>query len=208
MRRSAARWRGRQVLQGRDEGEADALLQHGPLLGVARGGGREGDRVGDGLHPRLARPLSQHERVVDDARRLGAVERPQAPAPLRRERVEADVRGDAVEPCLQRRLGVEAAQSLPGAQHRLLHRVLGVHHRAEHAIAVAGEGGAMLLEVVREVLHGGHGHGGTLMISGGVRGRWGGSSGPSWADCASGNASRRRPRWPCYAAPGGASAAA
>ena len=42
----------------------------------------------------------EHEVVVHDARLGGRLERPQALPPGRRERVEADVRGDAVEPRL------------------------------------------------------------------------------------------------------------
>ena len=39
------------------------------------------------------------------------------------------------------------------AEHRLLHRILGIDDGAEHAVAVAGESGAILLEEVS----GGHG---------------------------------------------------
>ena len=84
------------------------------------------------------------------------IHRPRA-ALAARERVEADVRRDPVQPRLERRAALEPLERPPGAQHRLLHGVLGVEGRAEHAVAVAGELAPVLLEGLgRGGLDGGH----------------------------------------------------
>src|SRR2546428_10464331 len=49
---------------------------------------------------------------------------------------EANVGGDAIEPAAERRAPLEAAQSTPRADERLLHRVLRVVERAQHPVAV------------------------------------------------------------------------
>src|SRR5206468_1377644 len=49
---------------------------------------------------------------------------------------EAGGRGDAVEPVPQRRGTLEAGQSPPSAQHRVLHGLLGIGVRAEDPVAV------------------------------------------------------------------------
>ena len=77
------------------------------------------------------------------ARARAEVHRPRAPlAP--REHVEADVRRDPVEPRAERRAALEPVEALPGAEERLLHRVLGLEDRAEHPVAVARQLAAML----------------------------------------------------------------
>ena len=62
------------------------------------------------------------------------------------QRVEADVGGDAVEPGPQRGAALETVERLPGPYERLLHGVVGVEGRAEHAVAVAGQLTAVGLE--------------------------------------------------------------
>src|SRR5206468_922849 len=62
--------------------------------------------------------------------------------------VEADVRGDPVEPGAEGRAALEAVQAPPGAQQRLLHGVLGLKRGAEHPVAVGGELRAVLLELL------------------------------------------------------------
>src|SRR4029453_9766905 len=59
---------------------------------------------------------------------------PPRPAPL--EQVEAGVRRDSVEPRTKRGAAFEAAPAFPRAQVRLLHPVLCVLERADHAVAV------------------------------------------------------------------------
>ena len=54
----------------------------------------------------------------------------------RRDRVQADVGRDPVEPRPQRPRALEAVESAPGPEQRLLERVLGVLQRAEHPVAV------------------------------------------------------------------------
>src|SRR4029453_13457486 len=53
-----------------------------------------------------------------------------------RDRVQAGVGGDSVEPPAKRASTVEIGQPPPGPKERVLKRVLGVLRRAEHAIAV------------------------------------------------------------------------
>ena len=54
----------------------------------------------------------------------------------RGDRIQAGVRGDRVEPRAQRAAALELAERAPGAQQRVLERVLGVVHRPEHPVAV------------------------------------------------------------------------
>ena len=90
--------------------------------------------VRDRLQPRGRRPgrLGRGLRV-----RLGAAEAGrQHPAARLLERGQAGVGGDPVEPGAYRRPALERAVGTPGAQVGLLDQVLGVVHRAEHAVAV------------------------------------------------------------------------
>ena len=66
------------------------------------------------------------------------------------EHVEADVRRDAVEPRAQRCASLEAIDAAPGADHRVLNRVLGLERRAEHPVAMGGQLGPVLLELELE----------------------------------------------------------
>ena len=72
------------------------------------------------------------------SRRRAEVHRPGASLAAR-DHVQADVRRDPVEPRAERRPALESAQALPGTEERLLDGVLGLEHRAEHPVAVAGE---------------------------------------------------------------------
>ena len=123
----------RQVLERGDEGEPQRLALLGELVGRRQrrdpGHLRE---LGEVLEQRLLRRAEVH--------------RPRAPLAAG-ERVEADVRRDPVQPRLERRAALEPVERPPGAHHRLLHRVLGVEGRAEHAVAVAGQLAAVLLEL-------------------------------------------------------------
>src|SRR5262249_10666736 len=53
------------------------------------------------------------------------------------QRVEADIRGDPVEPCGKGPRPVVCAEPAPGPLQRVLNRVLGVGARPKHAVAVA-----------------------------------------------------------------------
>jgi hypothetical protein len=68
------------------------------------------------------------------------------------EHVEADIGGDPEQPRSDAGPAFEPVGGPPGAHHRLLHRVLGVEHRPEHPVAVAGEFTAVLLQVLRQGL--------------------------------------------------------
>ena len=74
------------------------------------------------------------------------------PALLPAEHVEADVRHDAVKPRAQRRAALEAVVSPPRAQHRLLHGVLGLERRPEHAVGVRGQLTSVSLEIELQFL--------------------------------------------------------
>jgi hypothetical protein len=63
-----------------------------------------------------------------------------------RERVERGVRRDPVEPAPQRAAAIEAAKTPPRAEERVLERVFGVVQRAEHAVAVRAQLGAVGLD--------------------------------------------------------------
>ena len=130
----------RQVLERRDEGELDALA-----LLVARL--RAGEPVLDaqrliriGLHPdRFDEGLGQSVPWVG---RRGVVDRQHALGPAL-DRPQAGVGRDRVEPRAQRASPLELGQPAPRVQQRLLERVLGVGHRAEHPVAVGVQGAAV-----------------------------------------------------------------
>jgi hypothetical protein len=70
------------------------------------------------------------------------------------EHVEADVRRDPVQPRAQAGAALEAGEAAPGADERVLHRVLGLERGAEHPVAVRGELSAVLLELAESGLCG------------------------------------------------------
>jgi hypothetical protein len=92
------------------------------------------------------RPIARLQRRRLDGTRRTFLERPRAARAVG-ERVEADVRGDAVEPRAQRRAPFEAIETPPGADDRVLHGVVGIGGGAEHAVAVSRECGAVRFEV-------------------------------------------------------------
>ena len=124
----------RQVLEGDDEGQLDALAL---LVAGVRGGEPVLDAellVRVGLDP---------DRLDQRLARAARGDRPRARSPRAapasagaRDRVEAGVGGDLVEPGANRAAALELRQAAPGPQLRLLERVLGVVDRAEHAVAV------------------------------------------------------------------------
>jgi hypothetical protein len=132
---------GRQVLQRRDERQPDRLARCGDLRRIAIG---QHAGVGHGLQPRLLGQDARQRRV--GRRRRGQVHRSRA-ALGALQHVEGDVRRDPVQPGAQRRRGLEPVGRTPRADHRLLHGVLGLERRAEHAIAVARQLAAVRLEI-------------------------------------------------------------
>src|SRR6266496_1018891 len=120
---------------------------------------RQGAPVGDRRHPGVLGEWGRQRRV--GGVRRAKIHRP-GPALLAALHVEADVRGDAIKPGAQRRAAFEAADTLPGADHRLLHGVLGLEARAEHPIGVRRELPAVLLEVF----------GTDFAAEGGITARW------------------------------------
>ena len=77
---------------------------------------------------RLAQPITGTRRGTEPGRE-------RAPRPPR-DRLEAHVRRDPVEPGAERAAALEPCEAAPGPQERILERVLGIVQRAEHAIAV------------------------------------------------------------------------
>src|SRR5439155_6439574 len=65
---------------------------------------------------------------------------------------EADVRGDCVQPGAELRAWLVAVGAFPGAQHRLLERVVRVEERAEHPVTVEVERSPVWLDQERERL--------------------------------------------------------
>jgi hypothetical protein len=118
------------VLQGRDEGQLDALARVVARLG-------RGEVLEPLVRIRLD-PHGLHERRADLARRIhrwSVLDRQHALGAAL-DRRQARVRGDPVQPRAHRAAALELRQPAPGAQQRLLHGVLGVLHGAEHPIAV------------------------------------------------------------------------
>ena len=87
-------------------------------------------------------------------RRRAQLHRQRPPAPGF-EHVDAHIRGDAEQPRPQRRPPLEAVERPPGANERLLHGVLSLERRAEHPVAVAGQLGAVVLQLALEHANGG-----------------------------------------------------
>ena len=112
--------------------------------------GQRLDRGQEGqLHPlalRVARRGIEHRRGRLLDARVGVRLHRRGPAGAALELVQAGVGGDPVQPRLDRRAALEALERAPGAQQRLLHDVLGVLRRAEHAIAVDLERAAVGLD--------------------------------------------------------------
>ena len=109
--------------------------------------------VGDRGDPDVVRvPVA--EQRLDRRRGRPEVDRQRPPLPPA-QHVQADVGGDPVQPGAHARPALEPVGRAPGAQHRLLHGVVGFETRAQHAVAVAGELPAVLLQVVRANLGGG-----------------------------------------------------
>jgi hypothetical protein len=106
----------RHVLDRDEVGELDGLLRDQLLV-----------RAGRGVEQRVRIRLEPRDLVV---RRGG-----QRPGPAR-DRVQAGVRGDSVEPGAERRAARVRRALAPRTQERLLHQVLGVLEGGEHAVAV------------------------------------------------------------------------
>ena len=123
---------GRQVLKRRDEGEPDASRAPRP-----RPPGRLGRRAPSGSARSSVTSGSVCRFASIGSLRRAEVHRPRAPLAAF-EHVQADVGGDPVEPGAQRRPALEAVEAAPGADQRLLHRVLGLERGPEHPIAVPG----------------------------------------------------------------------
>ena len=130
---STARWRG-----GR---RCSATMNASPTASRCFVAGLE-QRVRVRLEPdRLApaRRLRRERRVVGRSRQRGN------PSAAVAERVQAAVRGDAVQPRAQRRAPLEAVEAAPRGEQRLLHEILGVLDGPEQPVAVHLQLTAMLL---------------------------------------------------------------
>ena len=134
----------RQMLQRGHERQANGLASCRDLARVILGG--EHPLVGDGRHPGV---LGQHlpEEVLLGRRRRTQLHGPGSPLTTP-QHVETHVGGDAVQPRPHARASLEGVGGAPRPYERLLHGVVGLEGRAEHAVAVPGQLSAVLLELV------------------------------------------------------------
>ena len=132
----------RQVLQCGDEREPDGVAGDRDVGRVAVGADAV---VRHRFDPGAARARLTEQRR-QRRRRGRQVDRQRTAFPAA-ERVEADIRGNAVEPGPERGPAVEAVEAAPGPDHRLLDGVLGVVHRPEHPVAVSGQLAAVPVEL-------------------------------------------------------------
>ena len=140
---------GRKCLQGSNECQPNRLGEYGPLGRIAI---RRCD-VG------ICHRLDPHHLGKGISRRSGGRDRHrqihrQCPAFPAAKGIEAHVGRDPVEPRPDGRPALEAVERLPGLDQRLLHGVVGVESRPEHAVAVAPELAAVLLELLDRQLGG------------------------------------------------------
>ena len=136
------------MLRRRHEGQLHrlALVIAGLRRGAARGHAHR--LVGVGLDPgRLHGGLARWRVAVRGRPQVLRERAPLAPLQLG----EADVGGDGVEPRPGRALLAQPGRATPGAHQGLLDRVVGVVHRAEHAVAVGVELGPVQLDEIGEV---------------------------------------------------------
>ena len=125
------------MLEGGDEGQLDRLAGDGDGVGllVPVGGGLP-QAVRERLQPRDVGPGHHLDRADPGpgGRRLQVLRQHPPSPPV--EGIQAGVGGDAVQPGPQRRPALEAADVPPRPQERLLHQVLGLLDRTDHAIAM------------------------------------------------------------------------
>ena len=158
QRSSTARCRGGRCWRAATNASRTDSRATATSAGIALG---QDEPVGHRLDPRHLRPRAQ---VLDDRLpRRPEIHRARPPLAAR-EHVEADVRRDAVEPRPERGAPLEAVDRLPGADERLLHRVLGLERRGEHAVAVGDQLPPHELELALEL--GGTGDGGSALHRG------------------------------------------
>jgi hypothetical protein len=119
--------RGKQLYRG-DEGELDAL--HLLRLSLRR----ELVEQTVGIRIQVHRLTSLLLGIATGS--PGALERNLAPARAPLQHRQTDVGGDPVEPGAERRARLEAVEPPPGAQQRLLQRVVHIFERAEHPVAM------------------------------------------------------------------------
>ena len=120
-----------EMLQGCDERELDGLPGLVSSIWTRR---RIDDPLEQGVGVGLEQShLAEPRRLRRGEWRLGCRRRPAAE---RAQGIETSIGGDPVEPRAQRCRAVITRQTAPGAQQRLLERVLSVLHRAEDPVAV------------------------------------------------------------------------
>ena len=127
----------RKVLQRGDEREANRLVLDRDVGGIR-------DRLDPG---HLGRDVQV---ALDRLSRRAEVHRHGAPLPAA-QHVEADVRGDPVEPRFDRGPALEAVEAAPGPDERLLDSILGFERRGEHPVGVRGQLRAVPLELGLEL---------------------------------------------------------
>ena len=135
---------GRKVLERGDEGQADGLAVLGDLGRVRALGGDP--VVGNRGQPRGFGQQWSEEGFIRRGRRAHLHgPRPALDVAVH---VDAHVGGNAVEPGPDAGSALEPADAAPRPQEGVLHGVLGLEARTEHAVAVAGQLPAVLLQLI------------------------------------------------------------
>src|SRR6266699_1916146 len=122
---------GREQLQDGKEGERDTFVSAIACRRVLR-------RLGQPAVRERLKPCGLGPSCRDREQRIGFGSKPhrQRARLAFLERIEEDVGRDLIEPGPQRGLTLEGVAVLPGAQHRLLHQILGIMQRPQQAITV------------------------------------------------------------------------
>ena len=128
---STARWRGGRCCRPVTNASATASWSRSAPRVRARSRHALEQRRPDRAPARSARPGASARAAR--TRPAAALARPAAAVA---QRVQAAVGGDPVQPGAQRRAPSKLLEPAPGGEQRLLQQVLGVLHRAEHAVAV------------------------------------------------------------------------
>ena len=94
--------------------------------------------------------VQQRVRVRLEPGHLGERVHRRQPPGAAPDHVQADVRGDLVQPGPEQRAAIEAVAGAPGPKERLLHGILGLVERGEHPVAVDVQLAPMALDERRE----------------------------------------------------------
>ena len=132
-------------MRRRHERKPNALPQNRAFCRI--GIRRDSTSVRNRLNPVLASPLNQRVKRRRTRGRCTLLHRALPPLSLRK-LIQTDVRCDSVEPGPQRSAAIESVEALPGPDHGLLRRIIGIYDRAEHPVTVARQRRSMDLDLL------------------------------------------------------------